>query len=262
MGRPGSLTQESQRDVTIYAAPGFEEKAREIFVKTGIPWKDQAGAASQDELRLILDERGLALTDGRLELLGDFSALGKRLHPANIAHELLVKAVKIRGMERPLRVVDAAAGLGEDSMILACAGFQVQLFERNPVIGALLADAIERALGDPDLALPASRMKLTIGDSIGHMAEFRPDVVYLDPMFPKRKKSGLVGKKFQLLQLLESPCSDEEDLLEAALLAKPARIVIKRPLKGPYLGQAKPSYSLKGKAVRYDCILLPVNVRP
>ena len=84
-----------------------------------------------------------------------------------------------------------------------------------------------------------------------------PDLVYLDPMFPARRKSGLVKKKFQLLHLLEPPCEDEEDLLDAALAARPRRIIVKRPLKGPYLGGLRPGYSISGKTIRYDCIVPP-----
>ena len=83
-----------------------------------------------------------------------------------------------------------------------------------------------------------------------------PDVILLDPMFPERKKSGLIKKKFQLLQQLEQPCSDEEELMETALAARPRKIIVKRPLKGPWLAGRKPHYSLKGKAIRYDCFVL------
>ena len=76
-------------------------------------------------------------------------------------------------------------------------------------------------------------------------------------MFPARQKSALVKRKFQLLQQLEKPCTDERDLLDAALNMKPRRVVIKRPLKGPYLADIKPSYSINGKAIRYDCIVIP-----
>ena len=69
----------------------------------------------------------------------------------------------------------------------------------------------------------------------------------------------LLRKKFQLIQRLESPCSTEEQLLDAAVAADPKRIVIKRPLKGPYLADRKPSYSLDGKAIRYDCFVFARN---
>ena len=84
-----------------------------------------------------------------------------------------------------------------------------------------------------------------------------PDVILLDPMFPERQKSALIKKKFQLLQKLERPCGDENALVNAAIAAHPRKVVIKRPLKGPYLANRKPSYSLKGKAIRYDCLVLP-----
>lgn len=82
-----------------------------------------------------------------------------------------------------------------------------------------------------------------------------PDIILLDPMFPERQKSGLVKKKFQLIHNLECPCNDEKEMLEAAMAAEPKKIIIKRPIKGPYLAGIRPSYSLTGKSIRYDCII-------
>ena len=66
-------------------------------------------------------------------------------------------------------------------------------------------------------------------------------------------------KKFQLIHGLECPTDpmDEEALLQAALAARPRKVVIKRPVKGPYLAGAKPSHNIAGKAVRYDCLVPP-----
>ena len=66
-----------------------------------------------------------------------------------------------------------------------------------------------------------------------------------------------MGKKFQLLHELERPCANPEELLEAALAARPRKVVVKRPVKGPYLADVKPSYSLTGKAVRFDVMVPP-----
>lgn len=211
-----------------------------------------------DGLFLTDDGSGLTLTDGKLALRGDFTGLLPRLKQSNLQSEFLVKASKIKGIEHPV-IIDATAGMGEDSMILAAAGFEVYLFEYDPVIAALLKDALDRAMEIPELKEAAGRMHFTEGNSIDNMSklEIAPDVVLLDPMFPARQKSALVKRKFQLLQKLEKPCSDENELLEAALNVKPRRIVIKRPLKGPFLGGMKPSYSLTGKAIRYDCIVIP-----
>ena len=211
-----------------------------------------------DGLFLTDDGSGLTLTDGKLALRGDFTGLLPRLKKSNLQSEFLVKASKIKGIEHPV-IIDATAGMGEDSMILAAAGFEVYLFEYDPVIAALLKDALDRAMEIPELKEAAGRMHFTEGNSIDNMSklEIAPDGVLLDPMFPARQKSALVKRKFQLLQKLEKPCSDENELLEAALNVKPGRIVIKRPLKGPFLGGMKPSYSLTGKAIRYDCIVIP-----
>lgn len=214
--------------------------------------------ARQVGLSLSLDAQGLALTDGQMTVRGDFSHLFGRLKPANLSRELLVRAARIKGAHGPLTAVDATAGLGEDALLLAAAGFEVQLFERNPVIAALLQDALARAAHQPELADTVARMHLTESDSIDYLTALdeAPDIVLLDPMFPEKRKSAAVKKKLQLLQRLESPCDDEAALLDAALAAKPHKIIVKRPVKGPFLAGRTPSYSLSGKAVRYDCYAL------
>ena len=75
-------------------------------------------------------------------------------------------------------------------------------------------------------------------------------------MFPARQKSGLVKKKFQLLHYLEDPCTDEKEMMEAAFRADPRKIVIKRPLKAAVMAGIKPTYSLTGKSIRYDVIVV------
>lgn len=168
-----------------------------------------------------------------------------------------MRAARLKGIEEPT-LVDATAGLGQDSLLLAAAGFSVTLIECNPVIAAMLVDAIERARRDPELADAAGRMRVIEGNSLKVLRDLSmpPDVVYLDPMFPGRSKSAAVKKKFQLLHRLEMPCEDEMTLLEAARAAHPRKIVIKRPVKGPHLAGVKPDYTLRGKAVRYDCIVM------
>ena len=217
-------------------------------------------------LDLIEASEGLTLTDGEMELSVDLSHMLPRLRPGRLQAELLVKAARCRGVEAPV-AIDATAGFGEDSLLLAAAGFTVDLYERDPVIAALLADGLARAAVDPALADAVSRMHLHAGDSLEGMRALAgriaagecpaPDVVYLDPMFPGRTKSAAVKKKFQLLHHLEQPCADEAELLDAARSVCPRKIVIKRPIKGPLLAGAKPSYQLAGKAVRYDVIVLP-----
>lgn len=210
--------------------------------------------------RLLRTEAGLALTDGRLSLMADFAPMERRVKQGTIGTELLVRAARLKTPPkgRAPTLLDATAGLGEDAFLLAASGFTVTMYERNGQIAALLSDALERAADIPGLSGTVSRMALVNGDSVAAMKTLKtpPDVIYLDPMFPERKKSALVKKKFQLLQKLEMPCPNEEELLFAAIAAKPRKIVVKRPTKGPFLAGIRPDYSLSGSSVRYDCLIL------
>ena len=215
----------------------------------------------ENGLSLRRDDQGLALVSEDQILRGDFTKMIPRVKAGNISKELLVKAAKIKDGNHPLRAVDATAGLGEDSLLLAAAGFQVTLFERNPVIYQLLTDALERAAEIPELASIATRMTVRNEDSIEAMKslDFTPDVILLDPMFPERQKSALVKKKLQMIQKLETPCMNEKEIVSAAMNAKPKKLIIKRPPKGPWLAGLKPDYSNEGKAVRFDCFVNPFD---
>lgn len=257
----------------IYTDTVYGKEAEALAEHTGAgkaQYTENAPAHDQGAgLMLLLDDSGLSLTDGKISLQADLTSMLPRLKKNNLERELLVKASRIKGMnaaDGQLRAVDATAGFGEDSLLLAAAGYNVELYEYDPVIAALLRDALRRAAKSSYDALrdAVSRMDLREGDSVSAMRAMAgsnepPDIVLLDPMFPERRKSALVKKKFQLLQQLESPCegADESELLEAAEAAGPRRIIIKRPLKGPYLAGRRPGYSITGKAVRYDCIVIP-----
>ena len=114
---------------------------------------------------LVRNERGLALVGEGMELRCDLAGMLPRIKPGRLSHELLVRAARVKGVDQP-RAIDATAGFGEDALLLAAAGFHVQLFEHDPVIAALLADGLARAAADPQLAPIASRMRLTCGDSV------------------------------------------------------------------------------------------------
>lgn len=221
--------------------------------RLGVPISETPG----DELTLYLDGDGLSLKGYGLSYQGDFEQMLYRISNGRILHEMLSRAAKIK-KEDP-KAIDATAGMGEDSLLLAACGYEVTLFEQNPVIAALLEDTMKRAQKHPILVEIVNRMHLIEGDSIAYMSRCQEtyDLIYLDPMFPARQKSGLIHKKLQLIQKLENPCSTEEALLEAAMKLGPEKIVVKRPLKGACLAQKEPNYTIRGKAIRYDCYVFP-----
>lgn len=209
------------------------------------------------DILLSMDESGLALVSDNMKLYGDFSKSIKRIKQNNLQKEMLIHAVKIKGEKENLIAIDATAGLGEDSILLAAYGYNVELYEKNPIISELLKDAMERAEKISELKDIIGRMKVHNEDSIIAMQnlKYKPDIILLDPMFPERTKSALIKKKFQILHKIENPCSDENEMLSSAIKANPKKLVIKRPLKGEYLAGVKPDYSLKGSSIRYDCII-------
>lgn len=212
-------------------------------------------------LSFINKDGRLAITDGRMSLSGDYEHMLPRIRQDRLAGELIVKASGIMKMsadpgKRPL-AIDATAGLGEDSLLLAAAGYRVIMFEKDPVIAALLKDTLIRAADISGMKEAVSRMELREENSICGMKMIgeKPDLVFLDPMFPERRKSALVKKKLQLIQRLEKPQEAEDELFKAALAVCPERIIVKRPLKGPYIAGIKPSNSVSGKQIRYDCYI-------
>ena len=228
---------------------GQKDMAESFSRRTGSPIVNKPG----DYLTVLFDSKGVSLSGFGLSYQGDFENMLHRVTNGRLQHEMLAKAVKTD--QENLKAIDATAGMGEDSLLLAACGYQVTLYEQNPVIAILLKDALRRAKKNTVLKDIVSRMQLVEGDSIEHLNKrLDPvDVIYLDPMFPGRQKSGLIKKKLQLIQKLEPPCSKETALFDAAMAAQPSKIIVKRPLKSPYLDERVPSYSLKGKAIRYDC---------
>lgn len=172
--------------------------------------------------------------------------------------EAIAKAIGLKG-QPSLRVLDATAGLGRDAFVLASLGCTVDMIERSPVVAALLCDGLHRAEQHPELAswLPQS-MQLNYGVATELLANWRgekPDVVYLDPMFPHRKKAAAVKKEMRLFQQLLGPDQDADALLAPALKLADKRVVVKRPSGAPYLSEQKPDIEYTGKANRFDVYL-------
>ena len=86
-------------------------------------------------------------------------------------------------------------------------------------------------------------------------------VIYMDPMFPERKKAAAVKKEAMMLQYLSAANDGGESLMNWAWQQAVDRIVVKRPVKAPVLGERKVSFALSGKSVRFDVFVRPVRSR-
>lgn len=220
--------------------------------------------ASAESLFLQVSAQGLSLQQGGHKAPGavavDFqkAALLKRLKTGD---KMLGKALGCK-RGKPYRILDATAGFAVDAALMAGMGFEVTLLERNPVVAALLDDGIQRARVSDDLELCqlSQRMHLRQEDGLGflnHVSRHKVfDVIYLDPMFPERKKSAQVKKGMQYFHQLVGADADADQLLPLALRAARHRVVVKRPRIAPSLADQPPSFQLLGKAHRYDVYAL------
>lgn len=171
--------------------------------------------------------------------------------------QLVARALGLHKGARP-EVFDATAGLGNDAFVLAGLGCQVLMVERSPVVAALLSDGLLRLAqsANPALQEIASRMSLIAPASaqsvLAGEGQLRPEVIYLDPMFPGAGRSAAVKKEMQVFRQLLEPADDEADLLAAAMEHAQYRVVVKRHRQAPAIDGSPPSYSLEGKSTRYD----------
>ncbi|WP_434357587.1 class I SAM-dependent methyltransferase [Parasalinivibrio latis] len=214
----------------------------------------------------------LVLTAQRLELrkvdepkLGSIyvdlvgGAVGHRRKFGGGKGQSIAKAVGLNKGSTP-RILDATAGLGRDAFVFASLGCQVQMIERNPVVAALLDDGLMRAKADPEIGgWVSERMSLLHGTSqdllsdLANDSEFvRPDVVYLDPMYPHKKKSALVKKEMRVFQSLVGADLDADGLFAPAYELATRRVVVKRPDYAEFLGGTAPSMAIETKKNRFD----------
>ncbi|MBT5365230.1 MAG: class I SAM-dependent methyltransferase [Phycisphaerae bacterium] len=183
----------------------------------------------------------------------DFNTIDRRTGAGNLSRkQLFPKAI---GNETKT-VLDITAGLGADSAMLALMGYTVRAVERSPIISVLLRDGLHRANKNPELhnAL-GGRLALAEADSrvIMQNIDF-VDVVYMDPMFPpKRKKSALPQGSIQMLQAVVGYDDDVQtkELFDLAMNTATKRVVVKRPNYAPFFRE-NPTFVHKGKLVRYE----------
>lgn len=209
----------------------------------------------------------LAINDGQLTLLQQREAKlggisvdfveGKNAHRRQFGGgrgEAIAKAVGLNKGVIPT-VFDVTAGLGRDAFVLASLGCTVYLFERHPMVAALLFDGLQRGQADSELGQwLGQRMQLRFMSAADALTqtEQTPDVVYLDPMYPHREKSALVKKEMRVFQGLVGADVDADSLLELALAKAKRRVVVKRPDYAEPLANRAPHSVIATKKNRFD----------
>lgn len=198
----------------------------------------------------------------------DFAEPGLRRRIAAGRDQPLARAIGITQGRR--KVLDATAGFGRDPFVLAALGCQVRALEREPILAALLAEALALAEETGELARNAGSMEAIEVDARDYLAriaegsEEAPEVVYLDPMFPDRGKSAKAKKEMDYFRRLLGAGDQDPELLSLARRAATHRVVVKRthrtaplvdPKKTPILA------TVKSHLLRFD-LYSPESTEP
>lgn len=238
------------------------EQARELAQKWGFKLSDTA----TDSYYLQLTRQHLQLVHSDAKASGpiyvDFTAgsIAHRRRFGGGKGQTIAKAVGLKKAPLPV-ILDATAGLGKDAFVFASLGARVIMMERSPVAAALLSDGLERATLDTEVCAIVQRMSLIVADTrlltpdSPLIVNETPDVIYLDPMFPHRKKSARVKKEMQAFQDLVGNDTDSNELLAASRQLARKRVVVKRPITAQWLDNQKPSLTMKMKKHRFDIYL-------
>lgn len=226
-----------------------------IYIESLYPHFDYS--INESSKYLFIEDSGLHWQVDPSNLSIDFSNndITTRIDPKSKKCSV-VQAVEGRKKDKML-ILDSTAGLGRDSFTLAARGHKVIAIEKNPYIFLLLKDALERAKKNEHLKAIAERITLLNKDSTEYINSNKSllfDCIYIDPMFPERKKSAKVKQNMQIMHNVAFNDENTNELLvENSIQSKLVKkLVVKRPIKAKFLSDRTPSSQIKGKSNRFD----------
>ncbi len=240
----------------------------------------QLSADSAQAIVILDNKNQLSLLVDGLSVAPEWDKLQRRVVSAGRKTELLLQAAKITADSH---VIDATAGFGHDSLILASTGAQVTMLEQQPLMALLLLAEQQRMSLQPNWQKLMSRLHIINTDALSYFTHLQnikiadrttsdgvdkaPAVIYLDPMFPidsyqdsKTGKGAKVGKQMQALHGLAAPPTlfEEQQLLQSAQLLlsnnepQSGRVIVKRPQQAPLFADQTPDESWHNAAIRFD----------
>ncbi len=219
---------------------------------------------SGEQWQLVVTQKGVVLRLSSQPDWGDIfvdfcaASLAYRRQHGGGKKEPLVRAAGLH-KQRGQRILDCTAGMGVDSFVLASAGAHVLMIERQYQIAILLEDALKRA-SEAHLDI-SEKISLVKADAYEYLSDSPTDydVIYLDPMFPHKKRSALVKKEMQAFQKLVGGDKDSSKLMSLALNIAKRRVVVKRPNYAAALENSdnrQPDLVVTSKKHRFDVYLI------
>jgi 16S rRNA (guanine1516-N2)-methyltransferase len=228
----------------------------------------------------IIDDKGeLSLLIDGISVAPNWAKLQRRIVSAGRKSELLLQAAKLTA---DMQALDATAGFGHDSLILASTGAQVTMLEQQPLLALLLLVEQQKMASERNWQKLMARLTIINNTAEAYLASpaantVKYDTVYLDPMFPddsydnsKTGKGAKVGKNMQALHGLVAPPTSEAEIklfelaqaaithstkqesVETGIDNSSRRLIVKRPISAPHLAGYSPDESWQNDVVRFD----------
>ena len=312
-----SLDEQSRENISSYthlltAVPCPRTNTYAIAIHANPP-QSKKKSREKKQIKLKLDPFFVDLCPSSDTRLG--YRMNLTSNKSGSGSELLLKALGMKKIlssdKHQLVIYDLTAGLARDSMIMLSSvisnigestvqPLRLHMVERDPLVASLLTDAMRRLdilanledSNEENIAkLLTKSLSMEEGDAISVLERmltdakciesvpYPPDIVYLDPMFPPRKKkASAVKKDMAMLHSLLGTAATNEDkseneetekvrleeeqkLLVAACNAATRRVVVKRPANALPLGvcgeenyndSPEPSYDVRGNINRWD----------
>lgn len=245
----------------IHADEQHHETARKFAEQQHLPLYNN----ETNGLCLLFASTGYELTDlstkATIRVTFTEGSLAHRVKFANSYKQPLAKAIGVTNKSKPT-VLDITAGLARDAYVLYSLGCSVTMVEASAVLATMIQQAIDYSnQTDNENIINCESFKIVNSDSLTYMQNLNievPDVIYMDPMYPERKKSALVKKDMQILHKLIGPPSDElnRNLLNQALQLARQRVVIKRPENASEIDGPPPTLKFSSKKTRYDVYVI------
>ena len=244
----------------IYFREDISERIQKIAVqKDWLPFKTLPEGLTEGFVLMRDEEKRLAILDlsepSWSPFCIDFLEPQWLLRLKKVQHEtqLIKRAIGFKPQDNIL-IWDATAGLGRDAIVLAHLGYRVIAVERSFILFELLQDAIERAKQSSEFDESLSRLTLVHGDSRDLLSQLkedeRPEVIYLDPMYPATKKTAQPKKEMQILRKLLGPDDNLNELIDVARAIAKKKVILKNSPRASL--ELKPKHSLESKSVRFD----------
>lgn len=239
---------------------GNSEKAKLLGVELNLPVYTEKPSY---EFLLIVEDEIVSLLDTKEKTNKPFYidfASGKNIHRKKYGGgrgEDIAKAIGLNKSSQ-LTILDSTAGLGQDSFVMASLGANITMLERSPIIFTLLQNGLERGQEQPEISDIIKRMTAhNIGakEYIEQTAKIF-DVIYIDPMYPKKEKSALPKKEMVIFRQIVGDDIDSDEILPLALTKAKKRVVVKRPIGAPFLNNTQSSHSINGKVCRFDIYVI------